>query len=196
MENPQELSTDSYSSLISLSRSKSFLGQDFLLWLWFRSETDSKFSMAQTADEIEFWIDDRLELATGSGQSQLMKGGNPSQSYEVGVALSKGKVAKEIKFGVSISNLGEFSCLLNHEDLNPRSLKIPDPPPMTSSEHSGESVVAFRLRAVQSFIGALDHLFSMFIEDRTNDWEQIRLVEIRKWIKTRGDGENYLDTLH
>src|SRR5262249_10437759 len=105
--------------LTNLSKAKGFLGREFLTWLWYMAETyeDHLTTSGPSGEEIAFdiWVDDRLVLeATGgsaSSHENVMKGGDPSQSYEAAAALGTGKTVKELKLGINAKGYGEFTAI-------------------------------------------------------------------------------------
>ena len=141
---PQDLET-----IHTLAQSKTFLGREFLTWLWYTAETTREpmrvdwggTSAASEGDdsgrskkknrglEFDVWVDDRLVLdgSAASAHTHVMKGGDPSHSREASVALTTGKTVSEMKIGLNVKGHGEFFALLNGEDLAPRGLKLPVP---------------------------------------------------------------------
>lgn len=194
MNDFDKLSPAQWEQLSSIPKAKAFLGREFLTWLWFFADTsggEKEFVDQQSGKKRRFdlWIDDRLVLESGRGLSHehVLKGGDPAHSQEAGLALATGKTVRELKLGVRIKGLGDFTAVLGESDLNPRSLKLP------TSDHSDEEETAestlpimLRLRQTESFIAVLDCLFSWFIEHRLSDtWESEHLPTIRAWIKKR-----------
>lgn len=187
--------------LTTISKAKGFLGREFLTWLWYTAET-SRESLELEADgkmqQFDLWVDDRVVLeASGSvTQQSVMKGGDPSQTREAAAALSTGKTVRELKIGVNIKGQGEFTAILNAEDLSPRSLKLPSPNGDGSATTGDELPITTRLRQMDLFLALLDALFLRFVETRTSaEWEKSGVDDIRKWIKKRQkDGDS--GTLH
>ena len=199
---------DHIEQMASLARTKSFLGREFLTWIWFIAETSTELLRVTVEDqelEVDLWIDDRLILegTAAMSHSNLMKGGDPSHSREAAVSLSTGKTVREMKLGLRIKDGGEFSAVLNCEDLNPRSLKLPSPPTTDDSEQDGSSghrerglTLEQRLRATSQFASIIDSLFARFLSVRTDaSWDKTMLVAMRGWIKQR-QGKLDSGTLH
>ena len=177
------LSEDAHASQIewyqSITASKPFFGQEFLTWLWFRSESgeDQVNLTGSTGEEYVFdlWIDDRLilESSTARAHHHTIRGGDPSQSAEAATALLTGKSVKELKMGINVEGYGEYQAVLSGKDLAPRSLSLPD-----QEDASGEAIadplelIQLRLEQMRVFLDILDGLFLQFISERTEDsWE-------------------------
>lgn len=180
--------------LTSIPKAKAFLGREFLTWLWFLADTTDKeleYQDKATGKKKRFdlWIDDRLVLESGRGLSHenVLKGGDPSNSQEAGTALATGKTVRELKLGVHIKGVGDFTAVLNEGDLNPRSLKLPT---VETGEAEGSAEptlpIATRLKQTEAFLTILDRLFALFMEQRVGDeWESEHLPRIRAWVKKR-----------
>lgn len=176
-------------NLLGASKAKSFLGREFLTWLWFYAEnTESILLSDGTYGNI--WIDDRMVLESPYGRAhiQTLKGGEPSRSLEAASSLAEGKTVKEMKLGMSHELLGDFTFTLNSLDLSPRAIKLPDPSDDYSQiEHF--SLVDYRLKASRLLVDSIDSWFSIFLEKRTHeDWSQKEWAELKKWVLERSDG--------
>ncbi len=180
--------------LTTVTKSKAFLGREFLTWLWYVSETskDPHLASVSSGSEVEFqiWVDDRIVLESGNtnAHQSVMKGGDPSQSGEASVALQSGKMVRELKLGVHLKELGDFTANLHCDDLSPRSLKLPSPGSADEGKVDAIPVIT-RLRHTQLFVDILDHLFKRFLDLRTQkEWESMHLLHIRDWVKQKSSG--------
>lgn len=190
--------------LNAVVRAKGFLGREFLTWLWYTAEAQKEALTTPSRDgseELEFdvWIGDRLvlEASTGLALEHVIKGGDPSQSQEAYTALTNGKSVRELKLGLSIRGYGEYTASLHCDDLNPRSLKLPQPDDDTAEEGAARDLpVVLRLKQTEAFLAALDALFARFLASRTTDgWEDAELKDMRDWIRRRQKAAES-DTLH
>ncbi|MBQ46594.1 MAG: hypothetical protein CMP10_03750 [Zetaproteobacteria bacterium] len=187
MSNKQQ-STDLHAeNLLSLSRAKTFLGREFLTWLWYQSESGDNLNKIESPVSGEtyicdLWIDDKvtLESSQSTVHSHALRGGNPSQSIEAAAALQSGKTVKSIKIGVNIEGFGEYLTTLNSSDLAPRSLTVPEPE--EHEEIDANSLLSFRINKINAFLDVLDGLFSQFLSKRVNlDWRNDQKL-IKGWI--------------
>jgi hypothetical protein len=188
--------------LTTVSKSKAFLGREFLTWLWYVSETSKDPHMATTSagSEVEFqvWVDDRIVLESGNtnAHQSVMKGGDPSQSGEASVALQSGKMVRELKLGIHLKELGDFTANLHCDDLSPRSLKLPSPSSADEGKVDAIPVIT-RIRHTQLFVDILDHLFKRFLDLRTQkEWESMHLMHIRDWVKQKSSGRGRSNQVH
>jgi hypothetical protein len=190
-------------NLASISRAKAFLGKEFLTWLWYVSEKSKSLDGVAGKYEVDIWVDDRLVLESSSGKSHVnsLKGGEPSQSREAAIGLSLGKTVKELKLGVNVRGVGEYTAVLNSDGfstdgLAPKSVKLPTFDDTADGDRDDEDspTVTLRLKQTQIFVKVLDGLFAKFMDERSSDkWENDSLAKIKSWIKTRREasgGEN------
>ena len=178
--------------LLTTSKSKSFLGREFLTWLWYYAEkSDSTIEVQSPRSKESFiialWIDDRLVLESPNTKAhvQTLKGGDPSQSVEAATALLTGKSVKEMRVGFSIDSMGDFTFTLSGQDLAPKTISLPEPPAELSQEE-GFSLLSFRLKASQILVDVIDGWFCQFLEERIDvDWNEKGLGDIKDWIQAR-----------
>ncbi len=194
MQDKLELShDDQLSELKKLTTAKSFLGREFLTWLWWLSESPEKSftikpSSGGTTYEGELWIEDRIKLQSlvSKNHENAIRGGDPSRSAEAAAALSDGKLAKELKVGIHIKGYGDFITSLTASDLDPRSLQLPSIDDIEDVSLEVENIAAIRMEQVTVFYQVLDGLFLMFLSERTDpSWDKSGLAKLKKWIKER-----------
>jgi hypothetical protein len=178
--------------LTTLTKAKGFLGREFLTWLWYVAETSSDIMSVQDEEgkkiDFDLWVDDRLVLESSSAQthSNVMKGGDPSQSHEAAAGLVTGKTVRELKLGVNIRHTGEFTAVLACDDLSPRSLKLPNPSKPDNLADPDDLPILTRIKYTETFLTVLDGLFARFLTLRVEDhWETASLKAMRDWVKQR-----------
>ncbi|MDA9950996.1 hypothetical protein N9D31_00340 [Oligoflexaceae bacterium] len=186
-------SLEKVDNLLNLTRAKSFLGQEFLTWLWFLCESDEEWVDVKAFNDLDIrkisiWIDDKIVLESSVDKNlYTLKGGSPSQSIEAAASLRTGKAVREVKLGINILEMGEFVASLNATDLCPRGLKIPELEIDEDSET--ESIIEHKLLCCEAFTACLDALFLKFLNERIeDDWESSGLSHIKKWMKSRSKG--------
>ena len=184
--------------LNKLSKTKAFLGREFLTWLWFKSETSKELLRINRQKSslpdllVDFWIDDRMFLQPfdKQGHDNILRGGDPSRSEEASASLASGKVVKELKLGMNIQNYGDFTAVLNAEDLNPKSLQLPQTP-SAEAHHEDDDLLSHeillkRIIDTEIFVEALDGLFAAFLHERTREtWKKNELKLMKNWISGR-----------
>lgn len=172
----------------STATHKSFLGREFLTWLWFFTESEEG-GQFEISTEIhgkvtaQIHIDDRIVLSSKVGLSHdlTIKGGNPSQCQEAALALRHGKSVCELRMSIDMGEAGLFSLTLAGDDLSPKSVHLPE-----VRDDVDASPIEQRLRSTLNLATAIDQLFIKFMDERSSKvWETEKLESIRTWIKTR-----------
>ena len=176
-------------NLVKLPQSKTFIGSEFLTWLWYQSESTSMpMSVKKSGGkeyEVHVWIDDKVILESPLSQvhTNALKGGTPSQSPEAQIALQTGKSVKQAKIGMDISGHGEFIFTLDSQDLSPRGVKLPE---IQGEDDEKSATIDIRIAQLEALSHAIDATFAQFINQRTKrDWEEQGLETIKKWIDTK-----------
>ena len=141
-----------------LERNKSFLGREFLTWLWDRIQAEEhKFRSLAFGDYL-LYIDDLMVLGSRQGavHHHQLKGGTPAYAQETRQAVENGKFVEEAKFIV------EYQQKLYHftlqENLDLKNVKLP----ITSTEF----FLADRLIGTQFLYDLTQELFEEFMNVR------------------------------
>lgn len=184
---------------LELTQAKAFLSTEFLMWVWHLTESPKNplelrlASLGHTAAS-KLWIDDRIVLESLDGRAHVhtLKGGDPSRSCEAESALISGKQIRELRLGLHIDPYGDFTVILGSKDLSPKSIVLPSGPDKADGRKNPVDL-AYRLKATDILLEALDALFSLFLEERTNQKAWIdKRREIVQWIASRGNSETHL----
>jgi len=156
-----------------------FLGKEFLLWLWWKSETAYGAIEVAPMGAIEFWIDDRIQFRTEGDQPQVsdLKGGQPTATAEARSALIAGKTVETATIGVRVGER-EYTFALKGETLELAGLKVPGEVKDGLDERIYE-----RMFLLDEIVAILDGLFFVFAEERLHpDFRDRTLGPIREWI--------------
>ncbi len=156
-----------------------FLGKEFLLWLWWTSETRYGSVEIEPYGVVDFWIDDRLQFRSGGDQPQVsdLRGGAPATTGEAKMALASGKTVAAARIGIRLGER-EYSLELREEGLEFAGLKVPSEVKDGIDERIYERM--FLLEEASSVIGALFH---RFCERRMHpSWSTHVVPELRAWI--------------
>jgi hypothetical protein len=175
----------------NLATQTGFLGREFLTWLWHFSESDGRFELKKepkapgqkSTTKGHVAVHDRLSLmaAQGLSLSHVIKGGQPSQCQEAGIALRDGKSVQELRLKLTLNETEIYYFSLSANDLNPRSVELP-----AMQEVTDEAPIEQRIGYFSALSSCIDLLMSKFMNERANmSWESEQLQSIRKWIKTR-----------
>ena len=168
--------------LLERVRRTEFLGRDFLIWLWFKSETnEGRFDLGDLGT-VELWFDGRVTLQSDSDQDVetiTCSGENPSLR-EARFALTKSKKVTQAALRLIVGD-NEWSFTLDSTWLNFKSLKTPTV--AHDKKDDPEGLFYERIFLIEQPLRAIDTLFSAFIKTRTSpEWDTQELPALMEWI--------------
>lgn len=166
---------------------KDFLGNEFLFFLWHRSETEEgRVPVAQEEDqtpsEIYIAFDKQLDMdcAWSLTGKQTLRGDGPTRLAEAGQALKSGKWPR--KAGLLMSD-GEhqWELSLQADKMVVSGAALPEIPDAQSARELTEG----RLLLIKKLSRVLDGMYQIFLEQRTSGSWPTQRSAIAKWIQTR-----------
>ena len=152
-----------------------YLGNEFMLWLWWKWETGS--SVMELADETEvsgiFARSLALDCPAGESGKESITSEFPTELPEAGLAIRMGKLPR--KAGLTLVREGQqFDLTLQAETFGVNAARISYP------GESNPGVDRFdRIESIRQLTETLDLMFESFLEQRigknwVNESEQIR----------------------
>lgn len=160
-----------------LQNNRSFLGREFLTWLWFALETRNHIVDVPGYDAFKLYVDDKLVLSSASGavREHALKGGTPATAAEAKAALRAGKLVTECKF---ILRLGEkqWTWSMKADDLTIRGLRLP-----AVTEQEAESYMRSRIANTETLNEVITHLYKTFLQTRLSKGFRRADSELTKW---------------
>jgi len=168
--------------LIEKAKDYEFLGREFLVWLWFRSETKGGVFSLGESGSAELWFDGRVVLQPDEGDrdEKVICLGDISRSKEARFALAEFKTVTEAKVRLRIGD-NEWSFVLDSTWLNFRSFKTPKVVQDTEQDPDGLFYEKFYL--IGQALSAMDAVFASFISLRfSTGWEETELPALLEWI--------------
>ncbi len=165
----------------------SFLGNEFLTWLWYLVETDQDITKLSGSEEpVTLEIGNSLVLENNLGEKSKEKitiKGDQAGLEEGTTALKKGAQVTDINL---ICKIGEedYKFSIKGESFNLTGLKTPSIDTSTSEDEI-EGMVIEKTYLLLKVTQVIDTLFLKFIERRiSDDWNTSDLKDIRTWIQS------------
>lgn len=165
--------------LVDLIQTRRFLGGEFLMWLWYKSECLDGMMNLPVHGNIEVWIDDQLTLEAYLAETERndLKGGSPAHSPEARSALRQGKRVSKAKVGI-LKEGREWSATIKAESMDLAGIKIPALLSREEEEQFFERM--YLLEEVEDIVRAL---YLEFLKIRLAlQWEAILLPKMSQWI--------------
>lgn len=157
----------------------SFLGREFLSWLWFKTDSAQTLSVSN-GDEITVMFDRSLRLDCDFGLSgnDVITSEGPASSPEARAAIAIGK--QPTRAGLILgSRVGEFFVVLDAARLALSSLRVPQDDEATDARARLES----RFEHIFDAGLILDVLYEQFIRIRTGREWKAELDRMKSWAR-------------
>jgi hypothetical protein len=159
--------------------SKDFLGNEFLLWLWYFVETQDDTLKLSDGSELTVMFGRTLTLECPSGRTgfETISHDSPITLPEARKAIQSGKMPRKV--GLTLVRHDEqYEFTLHAESLAVTSARLPAP----EAETEQERLIA-RTGQIRHLIETLDLLFDAFGKVRfTSEWNK-ELGNIQRWLK-------------
>ncbi len=169
-------------NLADLIETRRFLGGEFMMWLWFKSETHDSLLEVEEHGPVELAYDDRLVLEAYLAETErnTLKGGAPAYSAEAKVALQHGKRVSRAKLQV-VKDGREWTFTYKADGMDFSSVKIPSVLSKQEEEKFYE-----RMYLLEEIEDIMARLYREFLEIRLDEelWQEQMVPAMRDWIAT------------
>jgi hypothetical protein len=158
--------------LLERSGSTEFIGREFLVWLWFKSETGEKENFLwEKQGPRRSGLTARIVLQPDQDDrdEKVICLGDTSRSREARFALAECKTVTEAKIRLMPGD-NEWSFILDSTWLNFKSFKTPRV--VQDDKEDPDGLFYEKLYLIEQALSAMDAIFSSFIKLRlSEDWE-------------------------
>ncbi len=183
--------------LVDLIAEKRFVGQEFLTWLWWKSEErggsialDGAGSMNSFSGDITVVFEKHVLLEYGEGESseKCICSGLQSELKEARTGLVMGKKLEQARIQLGHNDY-EWNFTLAAALMEFRNIKLPK---TAASQEGGsgpeeqEGLILERIFLFEELIRMVQTLFRMFLEIRVSPGWKDELVKVRQWVHVRG----------
>lgn len=161
------------------------LGQEFLTWLWYRSEyADGLFRSSDNAYSFHVRIEQRLVVRGGEGEHQetASVSGSFSPLREARLGLSTGK--KVVRALVSFyKDEMNWQVSLKAEDFCLNSFKTPVVSKEAESDEDEDATFYIKMQFIAEGLALIDEVYKQFLAIRLsqNAWDE-EVRAINDWI--------------
>ena len=176
MENIRE---EIKSSKLSMS-----IAQDFLTWLWFKSEKNNGQFESPEGEVFGLTMGDKIVVQGGDGEfkESAMSSGKNSMFQEAKHGLRTGKKVYSAKIIIEY-NGDEWSFFIKSEDFSITSFKTPKIAKKIQQDEDPDGLFFEKVYLVEKALDLFDSVFMEFLKIKFDPaWEE-ELEELRTWIK-------------
>ncbi len=167
--------------LIERVQETEFLGREFLLWLWYNSESKGGTYPMKDGD-AELWVDKKIVLRhdDDEGTEKITCSGDNPHLKEARFALLENKQVTECRLKLIIED-NEYSFTLDSEWLTLKSFKAPKVTHDVDDDPDG--IFYEKMFLIEQAVSAVDAIFRQFISLRTSpEWEGTEKPALLNWI--------------
>lgn len=171
-----------------------FLGSEFLTWLWHCSDVnEGRFDLGEALSDalgggggdFELWFEDKLVVGSAmvDAQENHFKGGQPTTSLEAHTALRLGKLAREAKVRI-VRGTQEWAFTLKGDTLATAGVKVP----AVLAKEESEAFIE-RMALLEQLDLMVKGLFGQFLHLRLSDtWQAEALPALHDWVRGSKEG--------
>ncbi len=161
---------------------KDFLGNEFLLWLWWSVAKGEGVVRTRTdtgETDVTVMIDQSIdaECAWGMTGKLSLRADGPGSQPESRLALRRGKLPRRLGLIVADGS-SQWELGLTGETLSVASASLPP----ADDAPSPRELVEQRLLSIRSMAQTLDGLFAAFVRERSGSGWESRRDSIKRWI--------------
>ncbi len=161
--------------------SRDFIGNEFLLWLWYHTDVESDTIKLVDKSEVTLMLARTLTLECPRGQTghETISSEGPAQLPEARRAIQSGKLPRKVGLTL-VRHSEQYELTLHAETLAVSSAKLPAPDESISEVRAK---LEERANQIRNLIETLDLLYDAFGQKRFGkDWEK-ELLGMQKWLK-------------
>ena len=165
--------------------SRDFLGNEFLLWLWYYLENESDTLSLADNSEVAIMLTRTLTLECPRGQTgkESISSDGPTKLPEALRAVQAGKLPRKV--GVTMVRQDQtYDFAIQAETLAITGAKLPVPEGEEERARQEE-----RVTQIRHLLETLDLIYGAFSQRRLGEHWTKELAKIKKWLHRGGDGE-------
>ncbi len=172
--------------LVDLIAEKRFLGQEFLTWLWWKSEERGGVVALPGEGDIVVVFEKHMLLEYGEGDSNesLICRGLQTELQEARTGLVMGKKLEQARIGLAFNDY-EWNFTLAAALMEFRNVKLPKTGAESGNDNNPEEregMVLERIFLFEELIRIVLGLYRVFLEIRvSNEWRE-ELLKVREWV--------------
>ncbi|MGD9948384.1 MAG: hypothetical protein AB7U29_07875 [Desulfobulbus sp.] len=174
--------------LVDLIQEKRFLGQEFLAWLWFKSEERGGSVDVPGRGDVLVIFEKHMLLEYGEGDAseKVICRGLQTELKEARAGLGLAKKPEQARLRLAYGDY-EFGVTLSAAIFEFRNIRLPktvDSVDEGKNAESQEGRVLERIALFEQLTQLVGDLFRMFINIRASHLWNEELVKIRAWIES------------
>jgi recombination associated protein RdgC len=173
--------------LVDLIVEKRFLGQEFLTWLWWKSEERGGSVELPGQGDITVVFEKHMLLESGEGESteKIVCTGLQAELQEARTGLRMGKKLEQARIVIGHNDY-EYSFTLAAALMEFRNVRLPKTDTTENDKSDSpeeiEGMILERIYLFEELIKLVNTLFKMFLDVRLSQAWQEELLKVRSWV--------------
>jgi recombination associated protein RdgC len=173
--------------LVDLIVEKRFLGQEFLTWLWWKSEERGGSVELPGEGDITVVFEKHMLLESGEGESteKIVCTGLQTELQEARTGLQMGKKLEQARIVIGHNDY-EYSFTLAAALMEFRNVRLPKTETTENDKSDNpeevEGMILERIYLFEELIKLVNALFRMFLNVRLGSVWREELQKIRHWV--------------
>ena len=178
--------------LVDLITEKRFVGQEFLTWLWWKSEErGGSVELAGQGDIIVVFEKHMLlEYGEADYNERLVCSGLQTELKEARTGLRTGKKLEQARLQI-IKDEREYNLTLGATFFEFRNVRLPKTeaadPASDTSDAEMEGAVLERIFLFEELVKIVNDLLRMFVQVRISDSWPEEVARVRAWVHKSAD---------
>jgi hypothetical protein len=164
--------------------SRDFLGNEYLLWLWFMLDNDSDTIALTDKSEATLMLSRTLVLECPRGQTgrETISSDGPTRLPEARRAIQSGKLPRKVGLTV-VRHEQQYELTLSAESLAVSGARLP-----ATEAEDDRGCLEERVTQLRHLLETLDLLYDTFAERRASDTWTMELARMQKWLQREDRG--------
>ena len=179
--------------LVDLMVEKRFLGQEFLTWLWWKSEERGGSVEIPEFGDITVVFEKHMLLEYGEGEysEKLVCTGLQTELKEARTGLLMGKKLEQARIQI-VKDTYEWNFTLGAGLFEFRNVRLPKTAATEQGagnrEEETEGMILERVFLFEELVRIVNDLFRLFLKVRITSGWSAELQTIRGWVHASGEG--------
>lgn len=172
--------------LVDLISEKRFLGQEFLTWLWWKSEERGGVVALPGEGDIVVVFEKHMLLEYGEGDSNesLICRGLQTELQEARTGLVMGKKLEQARIQLVLNDY-EWNFTMAGALMEFRNVKLPKTGGESGNSENAEEregMILERIFLFEELVRIVLELFRLFLETRVSPEWRDELLKVREWV--------------
>mgnify|MGYP000385528668 FL=1 len=160
-----------------------YLGQDFLTWLWFKSEKSSGMFRSASGEDFALYMEQRIAVQGGEGDmvETAVCSGPQAEMREARLGLTTGKKVNQARVRLE-QDANAWQFQLKAEDFTFGSLKTPKVDMKQEEGDDPDGPFLEKIYLIEKALDFLDGLYLQFLRVRLSPQWREETQALRPWI--------------